>query len=167
MLAAREHEFIALHAEHFTRVYHYIAYRINDQARAEELAADVFRIVWEKRLDEPPGIGWLIATARNVLGNEYKGRRRREQLIERLTEEVRTRDAGAGDGQRAAVADVLTRLNDRDREVLMLSYWDGLSTAELAQSLECSPSAAAVRLHRARKAFAKAAPSHLMTERKG
>jgi RNA polymerase sigma-70 factor (ECF subfamily) len=49
----------------------------------------------------------------------------------------------------------------------MLSYWDELSTAELAESLECSQSAAAVRLHRARKAFAKAAPTHLMTERKG
>ncbi|OFI38835.1 hypothetical protein BIU82_17390 [Arthrobacter sp. SW1] len=167
MLAAREHEFMALHAQHFTRVYHYIAYRINDRARAEELAADVFRIVWEKRLEEPPGIGWLIATARNVLGNEYKGRRRREELIERLTDEARTQGEASDDGQRAAVAAVLTRLNERDREVLMLSYWDDLSTAELAESLQCSPSAAAVRLHRARKAFAKAAPSHLITERKG
>ena len=48
----------------------------------------------------------------------------------------------------------------------MLSYWDELTTAELAQTLGCSSSAAAVRLHRARRAFAKAAPSHLMTERK-
>ncbi|MEE2524472.1 sigma-70 family RNA polymerase sigma factor [Pseudarthrobacter sp. J75] len=167
MLAVREHEFTALHAQHFTRVYRYIAYRISDQARAEELASDVFRIVWEKQLHEPPGIGWLIATARNVLGNEYKGRRRREQLVERLEAEARTQATGGNDGQRAAVADVLQRLNDRDREVLMLSYWDDLTTAELAESLKCSPSAAAVRLHRARKAFAKAAPAHLMTERKG
>jgi RNA polymerase sigma factor (sigma-70 family) len=167
MLAAREHEFIALHTQHFTRVYHYIAYRINDQTRAEELAADVFRIAWEKRSDEPPGIGWLIATARNVLGNEYKGRRRRQHLFERLEEEARTRETAEDDGQRAAVAEVLMSLNDRDREVLMLSYWDDLTTAELSESLECSPSAAAVRLHRARKAFAKAAPAHLMTERKG
>ena len=67
---------------------------------------------------------------------------------------------------RAAVADVLARLRERDREVLMLSYWDELTTAELAQTLGCSSSAAAVRLHRARRAFAKAAPAHLMTERK-
>ena len=166
MAPAGERELMALHAEHFTRVYRYIAYRINDQARAEELASDVFRIAWEKRLDEPPGIGWLIATARNVLGNEYKDRHRRQQLIERLADEASTQGADV-DGQRAAVADVLARLKDRDREILMLSYWDDLTTAELAESLECSPSAAAVRLHRARKAFAKAAPSHLMTEREG
>lgn len=49
----------------------------------------------------------------------------------------------------------------------MLRYWDDLTTAELAQALECSASAAAVRLHRARRAFANVAPAQLMTERKG
>ncbi|BCW12967.1 hypothetical protein NtRootA4_41280 (plasmid) [Arthrobacter sp. NtRootA4] len=166
MLATREQELIALHAEHFSRIYQYIAYRISDRERAEELANDVFRIVWEKQPPEPPGIGWLIATARNVLGNEYKGRSRRQQLMQRLAEEARTQAAITNDdAQQASVAEILSLLKDRDREILMLSYWDDLTTAELAESLGCTPSAAAVRLHRARKAFAKAAPQHLMTER--
>ncbi|MFJ4262291.1 RNA polymerase sigma factor [Paenarthrobacter nicotinovorans] len=166
MLATREQELIALHAEHFSRIYQYIAYRINDRERAEELANDVFRIVWEKQPPEPPGLGWLIATARNVLGNEYKGRNRREQLMQRLAEEARVQAATTNDDeQQASVAEILSKLKDRDREILMLSYWDDLTTAELAESLGCTPSAAAVRLHRARKAFAKAAPQHLMTER--
>ena len=169
MLAAKEQAFIDLHTQHSTRVYRYIAYRISDQHRAEELAADVFRIAWEKQLAEPPGIGWLLATARNVLGNEYKGRRRRQELVERLQDEARNHvpaSQSTENEDRAAVADVLARLRERDREVLMLSYWDELTTAELAQTLGCSSSAAAVRLHRARRAFAKAAPAHLMTERK-
>jgi len=166
MLAAKEQAFIDLHTQHSARVYRYIACRISDRHRAEELASDVFRIAWEKQLPEPPGIGWLLATARNVLGNEYKGRRRRQELIERLKDEARSHVPGPNTEQRAAVADVLVRLRERDREVLMLSYWDELTTAELAQTLGCSPSAAAVRLHRARHAFAKAAPSQLMTERK-
>jgi RNA polymerase sigma-70 factor (ECF subfamily) len=165
MLATKEQELIALHAEHFSRIYKYIAYRINDRDRAEELANDVFRIVWEKQPEEPPGLGWLIATARNVLGNEYKGRRRREQLMERLAEEARINGTDGDQSQQDNVADILARLKDKDREILMLAYWDDLTTAELAESLGCSPSAAAVRLHRARKAFAKAAPQQLMTER--
>ena len=80
MLAAKEQAFIDLHTQHSARVYRYIACRISDGHRAEELAADVFRIAWEKELAEPPGIGWLLATARNVVGNEYKGRRRRQEL---------------------------------------------------------------------------------------
>lgn len=166
MLAAKEQAFIDLHTQHSVRVYRYIACRISDRHRAEELAADVFRIAWEKQLPEPPGIGWLLATARNVIGNEYKGRRRRQELVDRLEDEARSQVPGPDTVQRAAVADVLARLRERDREVLMLSYWDELSTAELSQALGCSPSAAAVRLHRARRAFAKAAPTHLMTERK-
>ena len=165
MLAAKEQAFIDLHTQHSARVYRYVACRISDRHRAEELTADVFRIAWEKELAEPPGIGWLLATARNVLGNEYKGRRRRQELVERLKDEVRHQVPEPND-ERAAVAEVLVRLRERDREVLMLSYWDELTTAELALTLGCSPSAAAVRLHRARRAFAKAAPSHLMTERK-
>ena len=166
MLAAKEQAFIDLHAQHSAQVYRYIAYRIADPHRAEELAADVFRIAWEKQLPEPPGIGWLLAAARNVLGNEYKGRRRRQELVERLTDEARLHLPGPDTEERAAVAEVLVQLRERDREVLMLSYWDGLTTAELAEALGCSPSAAAVRLHRARRAFAKTAPAHLMTERK-
>jgi RNA polymerase sigma-70 factor (ECF subfamily) len=167
MLAASDHDFIALHTQHFRRVYRYIAYRINDLPRAEELAADVFRIAWEKQLAEPPGIGWLLATARRVLSNEYKGRRRRLELMDRLKDQARSQAPGTDDEVQAAVAAVLLRLNERDREVLMLRYWDELTTAELSQTLGCSPSAAAVRLHRARRAFANVAPAELMTERKG
>ena len=50
MLAAKEQAFIDLHTQHSARVYRYIACRINDRHRAEELAADVFRIAWEKQL---------------------------------------------------------------------------------------------------------------------
>ena len=167
MLAASEHDFIDLHTQHFTRVYRYIAYRINDLQRAEELAADVFRIAWEKQQVEQPGIGWLLATARKLLSNEYKGRRRRLELIDRLKDQARSQVSGPNNEEQSAVADVLLRLNERHREVLMLSYWDDLTTAELAQALGCSPSAAAVRLHRARRAFASVAPAELMNERKG
>ena len=166
MLAAEEQAFIDLHSQHSGRVYRYIACRISDTGRAEELAADVFRIAWQKQLPEPPGIGWLLATARHVLGNEYRGRRRRQELLDRLEGEARGNVPQEDTGEQAAVADILGRLRERDREILMLSYWDDLTIPELGQALECSPSTASVRLHRARRAFAKAAPAHLMTERK-
>lgn len=164
MLVTRERSFTALHSENFGRIYRYIAYRISDTDRAEELAADVFRIAWEKDLPEEPGIGWLIAAARNVVANEYKGRNRQRLLREGLQERVRLA-AATTDNEGDAVAGVLAKLNNRHREVLMLAYWDWLSTAELAASPGCSISAAGVRLHRARKAFAGSVPAHLMNER--
>ena len=167
MLATREHQFTMMHSAHFARVYRYIAYRVNDSLRAEELANDVFRIAWEKALPEVPGPGWLLATARNVIGNEYRDRERKQQLTERLQGEVLVSAQAGNDEARAIVAEVLLQMSDRDREVLMLSYWDDLTTAELAETLGCSLSAAGVRLHRARKAFARRVPAQLMVDRKG
>lgn len=89
MLVTRERTFTALNSENFGRIYRYIAYCISDADRAEELAGDVFRIAWEKELPEEPGIGWLIAAARNVVANEYKGRHRQQLLREGLQDRVR------------------------------------------------------------------------------
>ena len=66
--------------------------------------------------------------------------------------------------QQQAVADSLLRLREKEREILLLAYWDDLSTVEISEVLGCSPSAAKVRLHRARAAFAQMMPAALMAE---
>ena len=49
------------------------------------------------------------------------------------------------------------------------NYWDGLATPEIAGVLQCSESAAKVRLHRARAAFRKQMPAgaEKITQRMG
>lgn len=44
----------------------------------------------------------------------------------------------------------LASLSECDQEVLRLVAWDGLTSAELAAALGCTPVAARTRLHRAR-----------------
>ena len=51
----------------------------------------------------------------------------------------------------AALGRALARLTAADREVLLLAGWEGLTPAEIAVVLACSPAAARVRLHRARR----------------
>ncbi len=41
-------------------------------------------------------------------------------------------------------------LPENDREVLMLAGWEGLNASEMGRVLGCSPTAARIRLHRAR-----------------
>jgi DNA-directed RNA polymerase specialized sigma24 family protein len=52
------------------------------------------------------------------------------------------------------VTAALARLAPRDREILQLVGWEGLSPAELAVALGVRPGTARVRLHRARRALA-------------
>ena len=106
MLLQQEAEFISLHAAQHERVLHYILRRVGDLEVARELAADVFRIAWQKSGHEPTTeVGWLFAVARNVIGNEYRGRRRRRELIQKLAAGVQAAAEPAGDDAEAAVAE--------------------------------------------------------------
>ena len=54
-----------------------------------------------------------------------------------------------------AVQAALACLTARDRELLMLVAWDRLDAAGLAATIGCSRANVAVRLHRARRRFAR------------
>lgn len=162
MLLQRETDFIALHAAQHERVLHYVLRRVGDLEVARELTADVFRIAWQKSEDEPTTeVAWLFAVARNVIGNEYRGRRRRRELILKLVEGVRAAAESDGGEVEAAVAETLGKLKPIHREILMLHFWDKLSTAETAASLRCTENSVGVRLYRAKRAFAAAMPEQL------
>ncbi|MCB5283411.1 MULTISPECIES: RNA polymerase sigma factor [Micrococcaceae] len=172
MLLERETEFEALYRAHYRRVYQYVLRRIGDPETAQELTGDVFRIAWRKfAAQEDAGLPWLCAVARNVLGNEYRGRKRRRELLLKLKDfsSRRPEPGGTGSGgfgetgepTSEPVIAALGRIAARHREVLILVYWDNFTTAELAQCLGCSEGAASVRVHRAKKAFAATLSPHL------
>ncbi|RFU38840.1 sigma-70 family RNA polymerase sigma factor, partial [Actinomadura logoneensis] len=64
------------------------------------------------------------------------------------------------DGASGRVAAALRSLPEADRELLTLVGWEGLGHAELATVLGCSRNAVRVRLHRARRRFARALRRH-------
>ncbi|NJC23090.1 RNA polymerase sigma-70 factor (ECF subfamily) [Arthrobacter pigmenti] len=152
-------DIVAIHTRNYQRVLAYILRRVNDREAAQELAADVFRIAWQRERGADTGIGWLLGVARNVIGNEYRGRRRARELELKLQDGMRAQLHGHPDPRRDLVANALGKVSAKHREVLILAYWDDLNTAELAQVLGCSQSNAGVRLHRARAALAQVLPS--------
>lgn len=159
MLSERELAFIALHKDNYPRVYSYIQRRVNDRELAQELAADVFRVVWQKPQATGPGdIARLLTIARNLVGNAYRARDRQQALHEKLRLTGAPPANSSDEGY--AVDDAMAALRDKDRDILQLAYWDGLTMAEIAGVLQCSESAAKVRLHRARAAFRKHLPAH-------
>ena len=70
----------------------------------------------------------------------------REELRRRLAD----RRSGQG-GERAATISGLARLEEADREVLLLAGWEELEPREIAAVLGISTIAARSRLHRARR----------------
>jgi len=150
----RAARFTALYVRDHPRVSAFVYRRTGDRGSAEELTAEVFRIAWERVLGgEEVGTGWLFVTARNLLSNHHRAATRLTELHRRITDEL---DRAPASGEDSGVLETLERLPERHRDVLLLRYWDGLSTAETAAVVGCSGPTVWVRLHRAREAFREA-----------
>jgi RNA polymerase sigma-70 factor (ECF subfamily) len=144
----REQRFLAAHAASHDRIYRYFRRRTEVAATAEDLSAEVFRIVWEKsgHGDDLSTIV-LFGVAKNVLRNHDRSVSRSAGLIGALRLERVYETSAEG----SAVLDGIDGLDPKEREVLLLTYWDGLTAVELSQLLNISAAAVRMRLHRARK----------------
>lgn len=125
---------------------------------AREATDEAYLIAWRK-FDAVPAdpVPWLIVTVRNNLSDLYRRDRRQDVLVDRLVE-ARTALGSTGDEgadvaalERVVVLASVASLSDSDREVLLLTVWDGLTHRQASKVVGCSPATFAVRHHRARR----------------
>jgi RNA polymerase sigma-70 factor, ECF subfamily len=151
----REARFTALFDAHRDAVRAYLWRR--DPELADDITADTFLVCW-RRLDAVPAepLPWLLGVARNIRLNQRRGARRRGRLEHRLrSEPTPARDPAAVVGERDAIRTALSNLDERDREVLLLTAWDRLDRDAIAVVLGCTRANVAVRLLRARRRLAR------------
>jgi RNA polymerase sigma factor (sigma-70 family) len=153
----RTQRFDALFASYGEDVVAYCGWRAGSPSDAQDAAAEVFLTAWRRLDDMPEGDAarvWLYATARRVMANQRRSRRRQMALQERLVlETTPAQHEPAQDGEEMLVREALRSLTPRDREVLLLAEWEGLSPAQTAAVLGCLTVTARGRLHRARRRF--------------
>jgi RNA polymerase sigma-70 factor (ECF subfamily) len=139
----------------FERIYddHAEAVRAYVRRRAprdvvDDVVSETF-VVCLRRLDVVPAepLPWLYAVARKILANE---RRKAGREVPGAVEVVYEPEA-VGD---AELARAFAQLSERDREVLRLVAWEGLSLRDAATVLDCSAVACRVRYHRAKSRLA-------------
>ena len=158
----RKQRFDALFSENIAGIASYCSWRLRSTGDEQDAVAEVFLTVWRRLDDVPAGEAaqpWLYATARRVMANQARAQARRTRLNEKLTTVSSNDEGGAQQSEdpvAALVHDVLCRLTPRDREVLLLAEWEGLSPAEIAKVLRCPAVTARGRLHRARRRFREA-----------
>jgi RNA polymerase sigma-70 factor (ECF subfamily) len=152
----REERFRALYDAHYWRVLAYAVRRTNQRDDAHEAVAEVFSIAWRRFDDIPEGaeLPWLYGVARRVLANQRRAHGRWTRLLGRvgLLEGRERSEPGAElPDHFADIRAALTRLNPTEREILLLTLWEGLSQAEVGEMLGLSENAVAIRAHRARR----------------
>ena len=154
-LERRRERFDALFSEHVTGVASYCRWRSDSSSDGQDAVGEVFLVAW-RRLDEVPGgeqaRPWLYATARRVIANQARANARRSRLRERLHAQPVAAEA-EDDPLVVRVREALAALGPRDREVLLLAEWEGLTAAEIALVVHRPAVAVRSRLHRARRRF--------------
>jgi RNA polymerase sigma-70 factor, ECF subfamily len=133
--------FEALYRRYARPVFGLALRRLGDRGRAEDAVQETFASIWRSartyRPERGPGAPWLYAVARNAIVD--RGRARPEPPAD-APEEVATDPTPADRAEQSWVAwrvhRALEELPDREREVIALAYWSGLSQSEVAEFLD-------------------------------
>jgi RNA polymerase sigma-70 factor (ECF subfamily) len=150
--------FATLYRRYLDRVYGYCFYQLGDHHDAEDATERTFMAAL-RGLDRFEDRGstfraWLFRIARNTVANAHRSRRRRR--TEPLPDSFERPAPNADPAGLVALADELhavrhaiAEMPDDRRQVIVLRFVDGLSSAEVAEVLDRSPGAVRVLLHRA------------------
>src|SRR5262245_4697129 len=122
---------------------------------AADVVAETFLVAWRRldELDERSALPWLYAVARRVLLSQQRATRRQHAIAERVAaaEPLELPEASSPSSGSHRVLAALAALSEPDREVLLLTAWEELSSSDAARVLGCSATAYRIRLHRARR----------------
>jgi RNA polymerase sigma factor (sigma-70 family) len=139
-----------------TSLLAYVMRRSQSAEDAADVLAQTYLVAWE-RLDAIPAGEqarlWLFGVARNLLLQGASRRRSRDALVERLASELRSAQlphATAEDERSSVLRAALDTLSERDREIVMLTAWEGLTPKQIAAVMGTPVNVVRVRLHRAR-----------------
>lgn len=123
------------------------------QADVADLVEETLIIVWRRldELSEDALFPWTMGVARNVLRNAKRSGRRRIHYESSVRVQGAVAPAEEFVVANESIRSALMALGHREREVLTLHFWDGLSTQEIGVSLSISSRAAAVALSRAQQ----------------
>lgn len=123
------------------KIFRYVLARVGDRATAEDLTATVFlealKGVRSYTSRGRPLLAWLYAIARNVVNYHHRTLFRRRQ--EHPQGAALPVDEGGEPGDPASIVEgwdlrqAITRLSDDQREVIILRYFVGLTTPEVAR----------------------------------
>jgi RNA polymerase sigma factor (sigma-70 family) len=135
----------------------YFLRRADSADDAADLLSEVYLVAWRRISQVPAGEEarlWLFGVARRLLANQRRRARTAADLavaLERSLASPGVQPSSVESGIAAGeVAAALRELPPADRELLMLSGWEGLTPSEIGVVVGRPSALVRVRLHRAR-----------------
>jgi RNA polymerase sigma-70 factor, ECF subfamily len=135
--------------ENWRPVFRFLLAWTNDFGAAEDLAQDAFVRLWKnrERVDwDEPILPWLLVTGRRLATDRFRALSRRAfhaQSHVSMDEATRVRWLD--------VQSAMSGLSNVERTALVLTTFEGSTTAEVAELLGCSDGAVRAAISRARQ----------------
>jgi RNA polymerase sigma-70 factor (ECF subfamily) len=150
-----EAEFTELYRRNRDDVYGYVMGLLRDRAAAEDVTAQSFERAYRRRRSFNSKRGtrraWLFGIARNAALDELRRRRRHVSLAAELEQDaggVAPEEGAEVAVRRAALREAIAALAPRERELVALKFFAGLTNSEIAHVIGVSETNAGTRLHR-------------------
>ena len=143
-----------LYARHQSRVYGFCRNLTGDAAAAQDLVQESFLRVlrYGAGFDSRSRFStWLFRVTRNVCNDYLTSQNKEADRLSRYADEAGTTVShqNDADSRLAVVIEALHRLSPAHREVLVLSRFEGMKYADIAELLEITVDAVKQRAHRA------------------
>lgn len=136
-----------------TTLKRFIAKRVTDENVTEDILQDVFLKIHTRAdtlRDADKLESWMFQIARNAIIDYYRSHKQEHELPVSIAIED-TEDDEISKRLAPCLREMIEDLPDKYREALLLTEYEGLSQAELAQRLGISFSGAKSRVQRARE----------------
>ena len=156
--------FDALYDHYFPRVYNYIYFRVQERAPTDDLVSTIFVRALDRldTFDERRGsFGvWLFGIAHHALVDHYRRTKRSPAVPLDRAEQIAANQPSIEQGlareeQQAMLLRQLTRLSEREQEIIGLKFGAGLTNRKIATLMGLGENHVAVILYRAMRRLRK------------
>ena len=144
LLRVAEHDRVAfelLYHRYVKSVFGLALRRLRDRGRAEDAVQEVFAAIWRSagsyKPERGPATPWIYAVARNAIVDRMRksGEAPSAELPELVSSEPGPLEQAESSYVSWRVHRALEELPRRERDVIELAYWSGMSQSEIAAYL--------------------------------
>lgn len=125
-----------------SKVKGYLYTQVNNSFLAEDLCEDVFLKVYEKleSFDETKASlsTWIFTITRNTLIDYYRVRKVHSDIPEDMASEDSIEEEVCNNSVLESLADALSKLETRERDIIILHYYKGITLKEVATMIGIS-----------------------------
>lgn len=132
----------AIYTDFYQKVLNYVNSKVQNMTQAEDLTSDIFLKIYEKldTFDESKSSlsTWIFTITRNTLTDYYRTRKVFSEVPEDFRDDTCIDDELCTSETLETLADALESLDERERDLIILRYYKGLTLTEIAERMNIS-----------------------------